>query len=204
MTYSGTSSTRRTSTKEGSGKEKILAVKKLMLESLLNYRHHCLTENCLLIALENIIIDKVTTHLSSKVKKIDTCAPIEIGMADGEEAFVEGCGKASELAVQAVYKETGAKCGWSGGKGPSWSVQKYFISGERVKKGANRGGKGQWSKTGGKKRRKRTRERWERRHQSLLELRGNRTHCGKLREGELEQDSERCGRRQRRHQWRSA
>ena len=33
---------------------------------------------------------------------------------------------------------------------------------------------------------------------------GNRTHCGKLRQGELEQESERCGRRQRRHQRGSA
>ena len=68
----------------------------------------------LLIALENIIIDKVTTHSVSKVKKIDTSAPMEIGMApgtDGEEAFDEGYGKTSELAVQAVDKGTGGK-GW--------------------------------------------------------------------------------------------
>ena len=35
-----------------------------------------------------------------------------------------GYGTASDLAVQAVYKETGAKGGWSGGKGPSWGVPK--------------------------------------------------------------------------------
>ena len=69
---------------------------------------------------------------------------------DGEETFEEGYGKTSELAVQAVYKGTGAKGGWNGGKGPSWSVQKHFNSG-KGEKGANRAGKGQWSKTGGKK-----------------------------------------------------
>ena len=53
------------------------------------------------IALENIIIDKVTTRSAPKVK-------MEIGMdagADGEETFEEGNEKTSELAVQAVYKE---------------------------------------------------------------------------------------------------
>ena len=69
---------------------------------------------------------------------------------DGEETFEEGCGKTSELAVQAVYKGTGAKGGWNGGEGPSWNVQKFLNSG-KGDKGANRAGKGQWSKTGGKK-----------------------------------------------------
>ena len=40
--------------------------------------------------------------------------------------------------------------GWNGGKGPSWSVQKSFNSG-KGEKGANRAGKGQWSKTGGRR-----------------------------------------------------
>ena len=70
--------------------------------------------------------------------------------ADGEEAFEERHGKASELAVQAVHKGTGAAGGWSGGAGPNWSVQKYFNSG-KGEKGASRAGKGQSSKTGGKK-----------------------------------------------------
>ena len=45
--------------------------------------------------------------LASKVKKLDTSAPLEIGMAagtDDEEAFGEGYGKAPELAVQAVLQ----------------------------------------------------------------------------------------------------
>ena len=115
-----------------------------MPESLLDYRFREL-----LIELENIIIDKVTTHSISKVKKIDTSAPMQIGLAartDGEEAFKKGYGKTFELAVQAVYQGTGGKGGWNGGKGPSWSVQIYFNSG-KGEKGANRAGKGQWSKT---------------------------------------------------------
>ena len=99
--------------------EKTPAVKKLMPESLLNcrFRGTTLPYEEVLVALENIIIDKVTTQSASKVDKIDTSAPLEIGMAagtDGEEAFEEGCGKVYELAVQAVYKGTGAKDGWSG------------------------------------------------------------------------------------------
>ena len=114
-----------------------------MPESLLTYRSRgtTLPYEELHIALENIIIDKVTTH-SPKVKKIDTSAQMEIGRTagtDGEEAFEEGYGKTSELAVQAVYKGTGAKVGWNGGKGPSWSVQKYFNSGKGAK-GASRAG----------------------------------------------------------------
>ena len=69
-----------------------------MLESLLNYRFRGTTLSFeeLLIALENIIIDKVTTHSAPKVKKNDTSAPREIGMAaeaDGGETFEEGYGK---------------------------------------------------------------------------------------------------------------
>ena len=52
--------------------EKTLAVKRLMPESLLNYRFRGTTSPYeeLLIALENIIIDKVTTHSASKAKQI--------------------------------------------------------------------------------------------------------------------------------------
>ena len=90
-----------------------------MPESLLNYRFRgtTLPHEELLIALENIVIDKVTTHSTSKVKKIDTSAPMEIGMAagtEGEETFEEGYRKTSE---RAVHEGTGAKGGWNGGKG---------------------------------------------------------------------------------------
>ena len=69
---------------------------------------------------------------------------------DGEEAFEEGYEKTSDLAVQAVCKGTGAKGGWRGGAGPTGVYGKYFNSG-KSENGANRAGKGQWSKTGGKK-----------------------------------------------------
>ena len=80
--------------------EKILAVTKLMPESLLNYRFRgtTLPHEELLVALENIITDKATTHSATKVKKIDTSAPLEIGMAagtGGEETFEEGNGRTS-------------------------------------------------------------------------------------------------------------
>ena len=54
---------------------------KLMPESLLNYRLRgtTLPYEELLIALENITIDKVTRHSVSKVRKMDTSAPLEIG-----------------------------------------------------------------------------------------------------------------------------
>ena len=72
-----------------------LAVKRLMPESLLNYRFRGNTLPCveILIALENIIIDKVATHSAFKVKKMDTSAQMEIGMAagtDGEAAVEDG------------------------------------------------------------------------------------------------------------------
>ena len=126
-----------------------------MPERLLNYRFRgtTLPYEELLIALENIIIEMLTTHSVSKVKKIDTSAPKEIGMVagtDGEEAFDEGYGKRSELAVRAVYKGTGRKGRSNGGQGPSRSVQKNFNSG-KGERGANRAGKEQRSKTGGKK-----------------------------------------------------
>ena len=67
----------------------MLAVKKLMLESLLSYRFRGTTMSYseLLVALDIIIIEKVATVSTSKSRKSDTSAPIEIGMAakgDGE------------------------------------------------------------------------------------------------------------------------
>ena len=139
----------------------------------------------LLIALENITIDKVTRHSVSKVRKMDTSALLEIGVAagtDGEEAFEEGCGKTFELAVQAVYKGTGAKGGRNGGKGPSWSVQKYHNNG-KGEKGANRAGKGQWPKTGGKEGGKGQEEGGKGDIIVCWSCGENRTHCGKLHQG---------------------
>ena len=66
--------------------ERTVAVKKLMLVSLLNFRIRgtTLTYDELLIALENII-DKVSTVQTSKQKKFDTRAPMEIGVAKKDD-----------------------------------------------------------------------------------------------------------------------
>ena len=87
----------------------MLAVKQLMPESLLNHRFRgtTLPYEELLIALENIIIDKVTTHSALKVKNIDTSAPMEIGMAAGtdgqctreQEPKVDGTGERVPVGV---------------------------------------------------------------------------------------------------------
>ena len=130
-----------------------------MPQSLVNcrFRGTTLPHEELLIALENVIIDKVTRHSVSKVNKTDTSAPMDIGMVagtDGEEAFEEGYGKHLILQCKQCTKE-----------------QELKVDGveERVRVAVH-----------------------------------NRTHCGKLPLGELEQESERCGRRQRRHQRGSA
>ena len=92
--------------------EKMLAVKKLMPESLLNYRFRgtTMSYNELIIALENTIVDKVVTVPTFGNKKHDTSAPMEIGMAakeDGETASQEGNQIIMDLALQAVNKGTG-------------------------------------------------------------------------------------------------
>ena len=105
--------------------EKMLAVKKLIPESLLNYRFRGTTMSYseLIVALENIIIDKVATVPTTKSRKYDTSAPMEIGMTakeDGESMSQEGDQRIVDLALQAVYKGTG-KVKWGFGKGHSWN-----------------------------------------------------------------------------------
>ena len=83
--------------------EKVLAVKKLMPESLLNYRFRgtAMSYDELIIALENIIVDKVSTVSTTRSRKHDTSAPMEIGMAtkeDGENASQEGDQRIIDLA----------------------------------------------------------------------------------------------------------
>ena len=100
--------------------EKVLAVKKLMPESLLNYRFRgtAMSYDELIIALENSIIHKVSTVTTARSRKHDTSEPMEIGMAakdDGENASQEGDQRIIDLALQAVYKGTG-KGKWSFGK----------------------------------------------------------------------------------------
>ena len=78
-------------------------------------------KNYSLIVLENII-DKVATHSVSKVRKIDTSAAMEIGMAagtDGEAAFDGGTEKHPNLQCKQCTREQEPKADG----GPSWSVQ---------------------------------------------------------------------------------
>ena len=99
----------------------------------------------LIVALENIIIDKVATVPAARVKKNDTSAPMEIGMAareDIESASQEGDQRIIDLALQAVYKGTG-KGKWGFGKGQNWS--------EKRGKGGKDGGKGTWQKGSGER-----------------------------------------------------
>ena len=103
----------------------MLTVKKLMPESLLNYRFRGTTISYseLIVALENIIIDKVATVPSSKNRRNYTSAPMVIGMAakeDGESASQEGDQRIMDLALQAVHKETG-KGKLRFGKGQNWN-----------------------------------------------------------------------------------
>ena len=127
--------------------EKMLADKKLMPESLLNnrFRGTTMSYSELLLALENIINDKVATVRTVRRRKNDTSAPMEIGMAakeDGENASQEGDQRIVDLALQAVYQGTD-KGKWSFGKGQSWN--------EKGGKGGKNGGKNSWQKGSGKK-----------------------------------------------------
>ena len=97
---------------------KMLAVKKLMPETLLNHRFREATMSYseLIIALESIIVDKVSTVPSSKSRRNDTSAPVEIGMAakeDGEHVGQEGDqreghGPRCRLSTKEPAKESGA------------------------------------------------------------------------------------------------
>ena len=94
--------------------EKMLAIKKLMPESLLDYKFRVTTmsHSELFVALENIIIDKVVTVPTARSRKNDTSAPMEIGMAakeDGDNASQEGDQRIGGLALQAVYKGMGKR-----------------------------------------------------------------------------------------------
>ena len=127
--------------------EKMLAVKKLIPESLLNFRFRGTTMSYseLIVALENIIIDNVAMVPTARGRKHDTSAPMEIGMAakeDGENASQEGDERIVDLALQAVYKGIG-KGKWVFSKGQSWN--------EKGSKGSKGGGKNSWQKGSGEK-----------------------------------------------------
>ena len=147
--------------------EKMLAVKKLTPESLLNYRFRGTTMSYseIIIALENIIVEKASTVPSSKNRRNDTSAPMEIRMAakeDGESASQEGDQRIMDLALQAVYKGTG-KGKWELGKGQNWN--------EKGSKGGNDGGKEFVAEGQRQERRKRARKGWQVRFQNMLDVR---------------------------------
>ena len=131
----------------------------------------------LIVALENIIVDKVVTVPTARSRKHDTSAPMEIGMAaeaDGESASQEGDHKIINLALQAVHKGTG-KGKWRFGKGQNWN--------EKGGKGGKDGGKNSWQKGSGKKRGKGQEKGWQGRNQNVLDVRQGRTHCSFVQEG---------------------
>ena len=108
--------------------KKMLAVKKLMLESILNcrFRGTTMSYSELLVALENIIIDQISTVRTVRNRKIDTSAPMELGMTakdDGSRVREDGNIRIVDLALQAVYTGTG-KAKWSFGKGQSWDERR--------------------------------------------------------------------------------
>ena len=90
----------------------MLAVTKLMLESLLKYsfRGTTMSYSELLVALDSIIIGKVATVPTARNRKIDTSAPMEIGVAakdDGKSAREEGDQRIVGFTLEAVYTRTG-------------------------------------------------------------------------------------------------
>ena len=64
----------------------------------------------LLVALDSIIIVKVATVPTARNRKIDTSAPMDIGVAakdDGKSAGEEGDQRIVDLTLEAVYARTG-------------------------------------------------------------------------------------------------
>ena len=150
--------------------EKMLTVKKLIPESLLNFRFRGATMSYseLLVALENIIIDKVVTVPTARSRKNDTSAPMKVGMAAkeyGENASQEGDQRIVDFALQAVYKGTG-KGKFNFGKGQSWN-----------EKGGTDGGKNSWQKGSKGQEKGGTGE-----TKNMLDVWQDRTHCSLVQE----------------------
>ena len=79
---------------------------------IFRFRGMTMSYDEVLVALENIIIDKVDTVPTARNRKVDTSAPIDIGMSakdDGEHLREEGDNRIVDLALQAVYKGTGTR-----------------------------------------------------------------------------------------------
>ena len=127
--------------------EKMLAVKKLMPVSLLycRFRGTTMSYSELIVALENIIVDKVSTVPTARSRKHDTSAPMGIEWQRKKMVRMRAKRETKvwvDLAPQAVYKGAG-KGKWSFGKGQHWN--------EKGGKGGKDGGKNSWQKGSGKK-----------------------------------------------------
>ena len=136
--------------------EKMLAVKKLMPESLLDYRFRGTTMpySEIIIALENIIIDKVAMVPTARGREHDTSVPMEIGMTakeDGEKASQEGDQRIIDLrsagcTTKELAKESGASAKVRTGTKKVAKVAKVAKMEEKTpwqKGSGKKGGKGQ-------------------------------------------------------------
>ena len=122
----------------------------------------------IIIAFENIIVDQVSKFPSSKSRRNDTSAPMEIwdgSKEDGESVSQEGAQRIMDLALQAVNKKEQAK-----ENGDSAKVKMGMREAVKVERmeGRTRGRRAAA--------RKRAREGWRRRFQNMLDMRQDRTH----------------------------
>ena len=140
----------------------MLAVKKL---TTMSYSE-------LIVALENIIVDKVVTVPTARNKKHGTSAPMEIGMAAKEDGENETPSRRPEdhghrsagFPQRELAEESDAlACVRTGMR--------------RVAKVAKDGGRNPWQKGSGKKCGRGARERRQGRNQNVLDVRQDRTHC---------------------------
>ena len=157
--------------------EKTLAVKKLVPESLLNYRLRGTTfpYKELLIALENIIIDKVTTHSAPKMRKMKRAQQWRSAWLQ-EPMTRKHLKKGTEKRLNLMCKQRTRD-----------QEAKVVGTEERVPVRANR-----CTSTAAKV--KRSESCWK---GTVVQDWETQTHRGELRQGELEQECERCTRRQR-------
>ena len=91
------------------------------------FRGTTLPHEELLIALGTVITDKNTTHSVSKVKKIDTSAPMEIGMA--RKRSESGTEKHRNLQCKQCTREQEPKMDGMEERVPAGVYRKYFNSG---------------------------------------------------------------------------
>ena len=127
----------------------------------------------LLVALEDIIIDKVATAPTARHRKIDTSAPMEVAMAaqgDGESARERRISKNFRPCIAGLSTEEQAK--------ERRVLERVRVRTKKGTKVAKMGGKNPCQKeSSGKKRDHRAGARWQGRDQSMLDVWQDRTHC---------------------------